>query len=511
MPVMNDYFDGDMGIIWVQPGGANTECFPIPCLNLDSIDEPWGDVVSRMCKMGDGSYGVVHRSQGLPGESTFTLEMWLPKTRNWLQVQAARRCPMPVYYHAYQCGRPDTFLNYDYGELQKNSLITARNKGGLQRGMADAGEGPADMATMSFDLSAEPMPPEYWKLVETVRAAEEDEALRDIAFCNVTQCLGPCGAAEAICNDGVIVADAASEETAEVWFSADAGASWADSATDPFAASLDIAWVVCFQIDRDTTRILVGRGTLDGGAASVSYSDDGGDTWTEVDVGSTNDEYFLHGGAGFALNGRNIWVCTDQSNIFFSSDYGLTWTDQEAPDTAEGLMAIDFIDENHGVCVGGTKTTSSVVLVTHDGGEHWTEVAGPASALLTGVSVIDNNRFWVVTEGGAVYFTLDYGATWTERTLPVAATALGDVDFLDEFCGAICGNYNETANYGIVYRTFNGGYDWEHYITVTEFDSALAYYGLNSVWVCDYNHVYSVGEQVDSVGLILELSASGSV
>jgi hypothetical protein len=146
MTAVNDYFDGDMGIIWVQPGGANSVPYPIPCLNLDGIDEPWGDVVSRMCKTGDGSYSVVHRSQGQPGEATFTLEMWLPKTRNWLQRQSERRCAIPVYYHAYHCGRSDTFLNYDYGELMQNAFITAKNKSGLARGMVDSGEGPADMA-----------------------------------------------------------------------------------------------------------------------------------------------------------------------------------------------------------------------------------------------------------------------------------------------------------------------------------------------------------------------------
>jgi photosystem II stability/assembly factor-like uncharacterized protein len=190
----------------------------------------------------------------------------------------------------------------------------------------------------------------------------------------------------------------------------------------------------------------------------------------------------------------------------------LTWTDQGAPATAEELYAIDFIDENHGICVGGTAATTSVFLYTHDGGEHWTEIAGPASEILTGCSVIDNERIWVVTAAGEVYYSYDFGANWSERTMPVTPTVLGDVVFIDEFCGAICGNYNDGVDdHGVIYRTFNGGYDWEYYIADTAFDSALSYYGLNALWVCDYNHIYAVGEQVDSVGLILELSASGSV
>jgi len=176
----------------------------------------------------------------------------------------------------------------------------------------------------------------------------------------------------------------------------------------------------------------------------------------------------------------------------------------------EGLFAIKFIDANYGVCMGGDVGVSSIFYSTTDGGEHWLIGAGPTAELLTGCAVIDGNRVWICNATGDAYYSNNYGVTWTQRVLPVVATILGDMDFSGEFVGAICGNYNDGVDdYGIVYRTINGGADWEYYIADTAFDVALEYYGLNALWICDANHVFAVGEPVDSAGLIMEVQNAG--
>jgi photosystem II stability/assembly factor-like uncharacterized protein len=518
----NEYFDADAGIVWVQPDGPNTEPLPLLCHNLDSIDEPLGDTTTRMCRTGAGGYEVVHRSQGLPGEPTGTLEAHLSKTRSWLQRAAARRCPMPVYVHEVQCGRSDVFLNYDYGELVKNTLFTSRGKSAMVRAMADAGEGAADMVGLTFDFSGEPLSPEYWKLVESRHAIAEDEPLRDIAFCNPGQWLGPCGPLEDVCTNGVIVADAATGLTADVWFTTDGGAAWAAGAADPFAADEDVNSVVCFQIDRDTTRVVVQRGTTDAGVASeVSYSDDDGDTWTPVDLSAAADSgYGMHSGGLFALNHRYIWAGTDLGQIFFSSDGAVSWTDQAAPDPVAGaqeIYYIHFIDPNYGWAVGDANHA----MRTTDGGEHWTIIAGPGQAtdVLTCVATIDASRVWVglssALGAGELWYSNDEGATWTQRTLPASGgtiPSIGDVMFIDEFCGAVCGTFNDGVDdFPATWRTFNGGHDWERYYDDDNaLDGAVAYEGANAVWVCNYNEIYTVGEVSDSTGVVAELEAAGA-
>jgi len=519
----DNYFDGDMGVVWVQPAGANTESFPIPCANLDAVDAPQGDTTTRMCKGADGRYLTVHRAQGTPGEATTTIETWLPRTRDYLQKQVARRCPMPIYLQHTHCGRLDTFLDYEHGERLANGIITSKGKGSQVRGMVDAGDGAADMATQSFDISGEPLPADYWPLVITDRSnIAEDEPLRDIWFSDDARCVGPCGTLQDDCERGSIAADAATGLSADVWTSVNGWATGAAVGTDPFGADENVASLVRFAMDRDTIRMIAIRGTTDGAnPAEIGYTDYDIPTatwgaWTNVNLGATNGEYALHGGALFAFDAQHIWACTDQGNIFYSSDAGLTWTDQAAPTPvggAEGLYCIRFLDYNYGVCVGGTTGASSVYLTTTDGGEHWALGTGAAAKILTGCDLVDSNRIWVCDEDGGLWYTNDFGANWTQRVLTSKTPdTMGDVVFINEFDGACCGNYSVGADdFGAIYRTYDGGEHWEAYVHGTALDGAIEYYGMNAIWMCDTNHIFAVGEIVNSVGLILELSAQGSV
>jgi len=260
---------------------------------------------------------------------------------------------------------------------------------------------------------------------------------------------------------------------------------------------------VCVQIDADTERLIAVNGTARpaAGVLGISYSDDGGATWSAiVDVGATAGEFGIHSGALFALDSRHIWLCTDQANVYFSSDAGLNWTAQSVPDPAasESLYYVHFVDEDYGWAVGGFRTTpTGHYIQTVDGGAHWNMAAAePATELGIWVSVIDNYRVWVGLDDGTVFYSADWGATWTQRTLPVTPANTGDGRFIDEHCGFIGGFRTVSGNYfPIVFRTFDGGYEWEYYQHGTSF-SVIPTYGLNAIQVCSYNKVHAVGEQL---------------
>jgi photosystem II stability/assembly factor-like uncharacterized protein len=512
MTAKGDYFDADMGSVWVQPDGANSEPKLLMCYSTDGFEEPQGDVTSRLCRTTSG-WKVTSRAQGAPGEVTFTLEAYLNKQRDWLQTQAEKRCPMPVYINMSTCGVSGTFLDYDFGQLGKNAIITSKSKAAMVRGFADAGDAAADATKATYEMSAEPGAPEYWPLVVTRRNIAEDQPLRDIAFCNSPRCLSFCGRAENKCKDGTIAADA-SAAAADVWETTDEAVTWAvpGAFVAPFAATEDVTSVVCFPMTRDITRILVGCGTVAAAGLRVAYSDDGGAIWTTVVVTGAPiaAACVQHGGGLFALDQYHIWMCTNVGTIYFSSDGGATWTLQYTLAAANILMAIHFSDENYGMCVGGTAVASGILLTTTDGGAHWNLGTSASATQATGVKVIDASRAWVSFGNGSLYCTWDFGTTWTNRTprLPIAPTKLGDVDFIDEFCGATVGYKTVGSNeYAVVYRTFDGGYDWEVYDYPTLFDGTTpANFGLNSVWICDYNHIYSVGDLIGTTGLILDLA-----
>lgn len=517
---MSDYFTDLMGMIWVQPDGPNTTCYPLFCHDVDSLDVPGGDVTTALCLNASRAWETVHTSQGAPSRATFTIETWLTKTRSWLQKQAKRRCPLPVYIHWSECGDLDTFGNYDTDRSLHNSIITIPGALGnmvLKRG--EEGQA-ATLTTQSFELSANPLPPFHWKLDVTRRTIAEEEALRDVTFCNGPSCGGDCGAAKDPCTDGMTVADVTATAP-DAWYSTDGWATGTASAA-PFLATEDVASVVCFAVGRDTVRHLAVVGTT-AVAAEIQYAyidhytdTDTWSTWSAVltVTPSVPGEFASHGGALFALDSEHIWLCSNLGSIYFSSDAGLTWVDQAAPTPtpAEVLMCIRFLDDKYGMCVGGTAAASSVLLTTTDGGGHWLLGTGPATKQCTGVDLTDSKHAWITVNDGTLHYTEDFGANWAERVLTPAATKLGDVDFLNAYDGAVCGYKTVGADLLLtIWRTINGGANWEAYSYTVELDSAVVYFGLNAVWMCDENHIFAVGEQTDLTGTIMELSPVGSI
>lgn len=502
--MIQEYLDEGMGTVWVQPNGPNTEVYALLCVDLDSVDEPQGDVSLQLCRQADRTWETVLQSQGTPGQVTFDVVATKAIQRSWLQKQLERRCPMPVYVQHSVCGRQDVFLNYDVGELMMSATITNKSKANMAKGRSGEGDTP-EPTTETFSFSAHTPAPEYYKLLTTVQeCSTEDEPLRDIVSCSTPQCQGACGALVDPCDSMQIVADALAGSPADGYATANSGALWTAWTSQPFAASEDIASVVCFDIDRTTKRILVARGTADGGPMDVAYSDNGGATaWTTVAVGALTDEYAAHGGALWALDHRHIWLCTgiDFANIYFSGDGGLTWADQGAPAPAasEQLMCVHFVDVNYGMAVGGNAAATGLYLETSDGGAHWSTVTTEPSATLgTGVRVLDAYRAWVTLANGGLYYTNDWAATaWNQRTLPVTPTALGDIDNIGEHFISVVGHETVgAAKYPIMYRTVNGGMDWEYYLHGTAFSENIEYYGLNSVIMCGYNTIYAVGEEL---------------
>ena len=502
----DNYFDNFNGVVWVQPDGPNTISYALLCSDMDGIDEPQGDVTGRQCLRADGTWETVNRTQGTPSSVTGDIVSWKEKSRTWLEKMRATRCPFAAYVHHFHCGRADTFLNYENGKLLANNYITNKTTAQNVKRRADEGDSGEKME-QTFSLSAQPLSEEYWKLIGTVTdACDEDEPLRDIITCTTPQCFGPCGAAEGACMYLHVAADSAvSPATANTYDSNDYAATWATGATDPFPGGIHAASNVCVAIDADTDRIIVVNGAARpaAGICGINYSEDGGDTWAGVvDVtGSVAGEYGMHSGALFALDMRHIWLCTSTAAVYFSNDGGLTWTAQSTPDAggSEALYYVHFKDENYGWAVGGQAATSAHFIQTVDGGTHWALADAEPEALEgVWVSVIDNNRVWCGTSSGLnIWYSNDWGATWTERELPTPPVETGDGRFIDEYC-AFIGGYRTVGghHYAAMYRTFDGGYEWECYTHATSFSTTPTYYGINAIQVCGYNKVHAVGEQL---------------
>ena len=502
-----ELFENFHGVIWVQPDGPNTTAYPVLCADSDGPDSPQGDISIKFCRDGAGNHVPINISQNTKSQVSLDVVAWKAKTRSWLQKQLARRFPFPMYFHhGFEGGRLDTFGNYDAGESIELAYITSKGAANYAKGRADENES-AEKVEQTFSVGGVPSEGYYKMASETLADPDsEDQPLRDIALWCEQHPDGPLGAILEHFDRGQIVADDAGPG-ADTFYTANKGVTWATAAQQPFGAAEDICSVVRFEIDKDTIRTLVLIGTAGAGGAEIAWSDDNGATaWNSVLISAVVNEYGMHSGALFALDARHIWACTTDCNIYFSDDGGLTWTDQAAPAPAanEDLYYIHFVDENHGWAVGGFPTTPTGYLAhTKDGGQTWAMAdAEPQVESCNWVAVRDSMHVWVGMDDGTIWFSNDWGEVWTQRT-GFNFTNTGDGQFLkgSGLFLFICGHKTVSGDLiPIVWRSVNGGMDWEEY-DMDDILVAVTYYGLNAMQIIGPNELIAVGEDLTTAAV----------
>ena len=119
---------------------------------------------------------------------------------------------------------------------------------------------------------------------------------------------------------------------------------------------------------------------------SIIKTIDGGQTWTKSKC--TRLPKFIIGEAAFAASNSNISIYTDNvwlvtggaaARVLHSKDRGSTWESYDTPIIAGGEMtgiyAIDFIDDQRGILIGGDwnnkEDNAANKAITDDGGKTW--------------------------------------------------------------------------------------------------------------------------------------------
>lgn len=469
--------------IWVQPDGPNTEPKYLGCHGIADVTEPFGDVTLLYCPdpAKVGAFTVKNSFSGEPGAITTSIETDIRKTADYLETIG--RCPVPIYIHKVSCGRRDTFTNFDRSFILRQAKVTQRSMSNV----AARNGGAEGESTQTFDISAQFLT-RIFNLEANRISVTETEDITGIAVCGEDRCAGDCGAEQSL-GDVVYLSSKALvgsvANTADVLVSLNGGA-FSTSTADPFGGGEDIQGIVCFKIGKDTTRILVARGTTDAAnPAEIAYSDDGGATWTNVNVGSVTGEYVTNGHALFALDRYHIWLGTDGGRIYFSADAGLTWTLQEnAAISATAITGISFYDPLRGFAVytGGEVASSA-------DGSTWGAVTTSGATLTTDIHATSAYDVWVAGSNG-LWFSKDSGVTWTMRI----NFAAGAIDFLDEVFGMAVGSGTNAP----IYMTIDGGYDWQNL-------PALANSGMLDVSIVDPSLAYIAGKINAATGFVAKV------
>lgn len=199
------------------------------------------------------------------------------------------------------------------------------------------------------------------------------------------------------------------------------------------------------------------RGWTAGDNGSVLHTTDGGRSWTEQRIATTddiNDIYFLDKEDGYLLAGNRI---------FNTRDGGKTWNEMRKflPTDFDGalpeLYSIRFADKKRGWVVGSVSrrdvVVDSLVLHTDDGGVVWQRQREPGRSELIHLDFVGDERGWIVGASGMILHTRDKGRTWIRQRSNTNAT-LYHVDFRNERVGWAVGER------GIVLRTIDGGETW---------------------------------------------------
>lgn len=173
-----------------------------------------------------------------------------------------------------------------------------------------------------------------------------------------------------------------------------------------------------------------------------------------IDNQRFDDIFFLNDNLGWAANGA-------YAAVYKTTDGGATWTTQVTEQSLGGnyyFRNIKFLDENNGFL----GTLNNLFLKTTDGGTNWVPVTNVPNnpPAICGLDIVGPNTIY----GCGAYFSpafiiksTDGGATWTSTDMSAYATALVEIQFLDENVGYASGS---DATGGIILKTIDGGATW---------------------------------------------------
>jgi photosystem II stability/assembly factor-like uncharacterized protein len=178
------------------------------------------------------------------------------------------------------------------------------------------------------------------------------------------------------------------------------------------------------------------RGFVVGDAATLLATQDGGDTWRQVQTPAKVNLTAIQ------FVGEQGWITGYDGLVLHSADGGQTWS-QQTTGVAQALEGLYFADVQHGWAVGWIGT----IVRTEDGGRTWQEVniAGDAEAQskvdtsvkagttsnvdvssmgwsISAVYFRDAKNGWIVGFGGQILRSQDGGVTWKPQKSPVGVT-----------------------------------------------------------------------------------------
>ena len=232
-----------------------------------------------------------------------------------------------------------------------------------------------------------------------------------------------------------------------------------------------------------------------GSGSTVLRTEDGGASWKKITV--TPDELDFRDVD--AIDEQTAYVLSigngDASRIYKTTDGGITWKLQFRSDDPKAFLdAMSFWDADHGLVIGDSVDRQIDILMTADGGQHWTRVPpdklppaqdneGAFAASGTNIAVYGHNYAWIGLGAAAhsrVLRTTDGGRSWKVSETPVKSgqsSGIFSITFRDASHGVIVGGDYQKEQEAVdnLAITSDGGQTWKLVKGLTGFRSVVTY------------------------------------
>lgn len=451
------------GRVWIQTGGPASAFLYGACFGIGDIAAPEGDLTPIFCpsRTRPNEWDVKGQLRGTPGNKTASLEAPLDAVNYLLRL----RCEFNVQYRITLCDVPEDPDSWEAMIVLKGARITGRGLTGLNPRIPDNNAVILTTADIAFEELVDV------KRMEFVTSNVIPSSTNDftaISFCDEPSCPGNCGEGSDGCQIGFAVFNNGLYKTE------DGGANWAEI-TSPFTSIYDDVVDVACKGDV----VIIVNGTT---AGKVARSQDGGDTWTVVDLPDAIVANAVH-----MIDVSRVYVAGADGYVWFSSNGGKTFIAQTDGDaTTEDLKDIFMFDNQRGWAVG----TTGAIIRTVDGST-WVAATSGVAVQLNAIHFITALVGYAGGASGTLLKSIDGGVTWAVQAWFGAGTdIINAITSCQETFVFFGGTTSAPA--GFLYMSVDGG--------ANAFALTLeSVAGINDLHCCAPDLVYAAADNGDIV------------
>lgn len=507
---MSKPLNTDNWVAFIQPDGAGTVPKLMSGVSITALSIPGRGITPNYIKsfLSRDKYIISSVNREAPALPTFTIETIMKAAPSYLNDNG--QCDdLNLFLAATDSCTSPLVLDFDQADgyiiCLRKSTLTNSTPGGLPN------RNTSEESMWTFELSMTVLSPtEVFTPIDIIDIStlETNRANSLTAVpknCCTAQKIKPLEIYYITCQAGTGV-------TANVLVKYKDIASPVALATDPFGTDQHITASAITPVSGSKYRLSVFGGDVGVTGAgpanpvTVNYADFDMATptvfsgWTSQVIGSVNAEFFT-GGNSVASFGKTIVAVTDAGKMHKSTDGSVTWSDINSP-TSTRLNVVKFAYDqdsaNNGdqiILFGGNSNT---LYLSKNGGETQpaavTADSSKSASHIISAALLNAKDIWVgYSDDGKIYTTKNGGLTWSNQTLPAPATG-GTVNRVNHIHRENCldawaaGMWTDGSSdeFGVVWRTFDGGYSWKVFKRADTFTAAspigftgLATYGIN--------------------------------